>query len=294
MSPTSPEIRAGSVETERGIRIHYRIRGEGNSTLVAPAESWLGEDLEALTGNRTLLSFDLRGRGASSAIEDDSRLGLDRDVADLEALRSARGVEQFSLFGWSYYAAVVMRYALAHPDRVERIVLAGPCSPRAVPYFGQFLDRFALAVDAKQLDRLEEQRRDRLAERDPIAWCRAVHGLFFRAYVADPRCLARMKSSPCVEPNLDPARVNDQGRRVIEKLGDYDWTGDFASLVPPVLVVHGSEDPVPLEGSQEWVRILPRARLRVMQGVGHMPWLERPEEFFPLVMSFLSENPTGG
>lgn len=286
----SPLPPAGFVDSETGIRLGYRIRGEGDSILLSPAESWLGEDLAPLATGRTLVTYDLRGRGASSAIHDESRLGLERDVADLEALRAALGLERFSLLGWSWYAAVILHYALAHPDRVERIVLVGPSSPRARPFFDDFLNRFARAVDAKQLARLEAHRRQGLAQRDPAAWCRVVHDLFFRAYVADAECLARMRSSPCVEPNLDPDRVNDQGRKVIEKLGDYDWAERFAEFPLPVLAVHGAEDPVVLAGTEEWMRILPRARLRVMEGVGHMPWLERPEEFFPIVEEFLTES----
>ena len=44
-------------------------------------------------------------------------------VADLEDLRVALGAEKWSLDGVSYGSYVAQRYAAAHPDRVDRLVL---------------------------------------------------------------------------------------------------------------------------------------------------------------------------
>ena len=44
-------------------------------------------------------------------------------VADLEDLRAALGAERWSLDGVSYGSYVAQRYAAAHPDRVDRLVL---------------------------------------------------------------------------------------------------------------------------------------------------------------------------
>jgi pimeloyl-ACP methyl ester carboxylesterase len=44
-------------------------------------------------------------------------------VADLEMLRDALGADKLSLDGVSYGTYVAERYALAHPDRVDRVVL---------------------------------------------------------------------------------------------------------------------------------------------------------------------------
>ena len=56
----------------------------------------------------------------------------------------------------------------------------------------------------------------------------------------------------------------------------------------PVLVVHGSEDPRPLDGIEALVEALPDARLEVVPGAGHQPWTEQPQPFTGLVRRFLS------
>ena len=269
------------------IELAYLVRGDGGRTLVVPSATWIAEDLGDLGPSHAVVFYDLRGRGRSSAVLEESRIGLEQDLADLEALRVALGRERISLLGWSYHGLLAARYALLHPGRVERLVLVGPSAPRQEPHFHDFLDRFARRLDPDVLMELEGLRRARTKETDPLRWCHAVHGAFFRGYVTDPRALERMRSDPCVEPNLDADRVNDFARRGIERLGDYDWREEFRALDVPTLIVHGEDDPVPLEGSREWEACLPDARLVVMPGVAHMPWLEAPAEFEATVRAFL-------
>jgi pimeloyl-ACP methyl ester carboxylesterase len=63
-------------------------------------------------------------RSCAAAIGADRRYFATADtVADLEALRQALGVPRLTLDGVSYGSYVAERFALAHPDRVSRLVL---------------------------------------------------------------------------------------------------------------------------------------------------------------------------
>ena len=288
MALSSSLPRSGTVPVSAGLFVWYQVKGDGPEVLVVPSASWLEKDLDPLLPGRTVVFYDVRGRGRSAAIHEDALLGVHHDVDDLERLRATLGIERFDLFGWSYHGAIAARYALAHPDRVRRALLIGPTAPCRDPHFDDFLGRLADRVDIERLTKLQEKRRQGMKERDPLAWCRAVHRLYFLAYVTDPAHLDRMKSSPCVAPNMDPDHVNNQGRRALEVLGAYDWRADFGALETPFLILHGREDPVTVAGSQEWVDCLPSATLEVWDDVSHMPWLEVPERFFARVAAFLS------
>jgi pimeloyl-ACP methyl ester carboxylesterase len=278
----------GTVPTSDGLELFYERRGGGQDVVVVPSASWVARDMDALAPDRSVVFYDIRGRGRSSAILDEAHLALERDVDDLEVLRAALGIERMALVGWSYHGALAARYALAHPGRVERLLMVGPTAPAEEPYWMDFLERFGLRCKTEWLRELEVLRRAGTKESDPLKWCRAVHEVFFRAYVADQASLERMKSCPCVEPNLDADRVNDQGRRLLEKLGAYDWRGEFDGLSVPTLLLHGAEDPVALSGTEEWHRILPDSQLLVWEEVGHMPWIEVPERFFDVANRFLA------
>ncbi|HEX6434584.1 MAG TPA: alpha/beta hydrolase, partial [Gemmatimonadales bacterium] len=55
----------------------------------------------------------------------------------------------------------------------------------------------------------------------------------------------------------------------------------------PALVIHGSADPLPLDGARDWAETLPNGKLVLLEGIGHFPYVEAPETFFPIVEEFL-------
>jgi pimeloyl-ACP methyl ester carboxylesterase len=62
------------------------------------------------------------------------------------------------------------------------------------------------------------------------------------------------------------------------------------ALTMPVLLVWGNRDPfVPLSYARRLAALLPRARLAVIPGAGHMPMWERPAAFNQEVLAFLRE-----
>jgi pimeloyl-ACP methyl ester carboxylesterase len=123
--------------------------GPGQATVHDAAQS--GELFDAAAPGYRIAVFDQRGTGATaldcpamqraaltdltvpppgSVEECGQRLGEARAfytttdaVADIEAVRQAIGVDQIALLGISYGTYVAERYARAHPDNVDRLVL---------------------------------------------------------------------------------------------------------------------------------------------------------------------------
>jgi proline iminopeptidase len=283
---------SGSFSTNHGIQIYYEQRGSSGPALVVPSLSWLGADMDGLAPGRRVIFYDIRGRGRSSPILDEAHLGLEHDLRDLEGLREHLGLGRMSLLGWSYHGALCMRYAFAHPERVDRLLMVGPTAPRENPHWMNFLENFGMRCQMEWLREMEEARRSGLKESDPLAWAQLVNGIYFKCYVQDQSVLERMQSSPSVEPNLDAERVSDQGRRLLEKLGDYDWRAEFEGFELETLILHGEHDPVSIAGSREWQQCLSNCELRELDGVGHMPWLEAPERFFSAANAFLTRPAT--
>jgi pimeloyl-ACP methyl ester carboxylesterase/DNA-binding CsgD family transcriptional regulator len=116
-----------------GTRLAYALSGEG-APLVKTG-NWLTHlehdwrtplwqpFLARLSESRRLVRYDPRGNGLSDWDVED--LSLDANVADLEAVVDAAGLERFDLLGISQGGCVAVAYAARHPERVRRIVLYG-------------------------------------------------------------------------------------------------------------------------------------------------------------------------
>jgi len=281
--PASSRVALGST------RLFLRDVGAG-PPLIVPGAAWLGDDLGPLEHSFRLITYDPRGRGRSAAVEPDAVLALEDDVADLEDLRRSLSLERVSLLGWAYNGGLAVRYALAYPEHVERLVLVAPLSPRRTPYFEQTAEHFRLRADPALFQGLQEMRTSGQKDRDPYAYCQAVTRAFLLTYAAEPGVAERMRSTPCARPNLDPDRSARLAQAATQALQDWDWREELAGLDVPVLLVHGTHDIVPIESSREYVLVLPDARILELEGVGHFPWLEAPDEFFPPVIAFLDPD----
>jgi pimeloyl-ACP methyl ester carboxylesterase len=82
-------------------------------------------------------------------------------------------------------------------------------------------------------------------------------------------------------------KIASVDRFVLASLGDYDWRPGLKYVQAPALVVHGEADPIPVASAVEWASALPNARLMVMPGIGHFPYLEAPAAFFAAVERFV-------
>jgi proline iminopeptidase len=70
--------------------------------------------------------YDQLGSGRSTRLSDPTGYDVDRDVADLEAIRRRIGADRMILIGHSYGTDLAARYLARHPDGVERLVLLSP------------------------------------------------------------------------------------------------------------------------------------------------------------------------
>lgn len=71
-----------------------------------------------------------------------------------------------------------------------------------------------------------------------------------------------------------------------------DAESRVAQIEPPTLVVTGDDGVVvPPENSRNLAALVLRARLSVIEGAGHMAFIERAGEFNLAVVEFLAEPP---
>src|SRR5260370_34802137 len=161
----------GLVFVRRGLHLYYRILGDGRETVVVPNANWLADALQPLAEGRRLILYDPRSRGRSSTVTDRRHLGVEQDVRDLETVRRYFGLDRLSLLGTSYHAAITALYAMENHDRVERMLLVCPITPRQPGEWAQETPSPEVLIYPPGGPRLEEMRREGPARRAPEGGC---------------------------------------------------------------------------------------------------------------------------
>jgi proline iminopeptidase len=290
--------REGYVRSADGLRLFYKIVGSGSETLIAvhggPSNSFesILPDLEPLAKNRRVIYYDQRGNGRSDFIKDRAKLGVAKHVADLEAVRKYFNLEKMTLLGNSWGGLLIGYYAIAHPDKVERIILHSPGSPKR-----EFEVEMVEEIQSRMGNHYNEAQRKRFSfvanpqnwirASDPRVICREFFQTLLYVYYSNPENMKRFKGDVCVGPEEAIRYQQVVNSYINDSLGDWNLLPSLSVVKAPVLVIHGTADPIPIESSEAWAQALPNARLLLIEKAGHLPHVEQPEVFFTAVETFL-------
>lgn len=289
--------REGTVVTSDSARLFYRIIGQGPDTLIA-IHGGPGVDLESIAGDfaplgakHVVIFYDQRGAGRSTLPTDTTRLVVARQIADLDDVRAHFGLTRVALVAHSYGPLLAASYALAHPDRVSRMVFFGPVPPGRGDFWQRFARNMRPRMDSADGALLASAGR-RLADAnaDARAACRDYWAAAMKPRLAEPaRTLPLIKSDLCAS---DPAGIRYgltiTNRVVMASYGDWDLRPRLRTLAVPTLVVHGEDEAIPMDLVAEWVSNLPNARLVKVPKAAHFTYAERPELVWPEVERFLA------
>jgi pimeloyl-ACP methyl ester carboxylesterase len=266
-----------SIATVDGRRLAYGETGPGSPELTALLLCGIGakrhgyyKQLPVLGERLRTLALDYRDVGDSDPSPGPYSIA---DVAeDVWGLMGALGIERASLVGISMGGFVALELALAHPEAVERLVLCvtsagGPTHVSTSPE----IMRLLMPGDAEE-ETGEGARRV----------CAAV---------AAPGWAERHPEE--IEAFVDIARYRPMSRdaylRQLAACRAHDVSDRLDRIAAPTLVLHGDVDPlVPLANGEHLAAGIAGARLKVYPDTGHIPEVERADEFNTDLLEFLA------
>lgn len=268
-----------------GLRVHYRDEGptdaralvliHGFSASLHAWEPWA----QRLSADYRVISLDLPGHGLTRAPSDYAP-STAASVAVVDQVTRRLGAEDFVLAGNSMGGGVAWRYALAHPDRLEGLVLvaaAGWPDP------------------------------ERNREGAPIVF-RLLANPAGRWYLrnADPELFAKRGLE---QAYLDESLVTDEvveryvalarapGHRAIltggrEDRGSGVTPETFRAIKMPTLVMTGEQDAlIPADHSRRFAEAIPGAKLVIYPDGGHVPMEQLPDRSAADLRTFLEALP---
>ncbi|MGW7381150.1 alpha/beta fold hydrolase [Streptomyces sp. NPDC054794] len=226
-----------------------------------------GPILQGLAAQHTVVGVDYPGSGDTP--RSTAPLSLD-DLADqLVAAAVTEGLETFAVSGYSLGGLVAMRAAARHPERVTALVLTA-----TLPYRD---NRLALATSIWR--KLAES-----GDRELLAEFMVMMASGADALEATPDEQLQQAIG------FTAATVADGTPEHAELAGRTDVRDDLARIQAPTLVISTTQDWFTSTRLHHQIAEgIPGAQL-VEIPTGHLPMVERPEEWQKLITTFLAQH----
>ncbi len=261
--------------------IHWEYFGNGDKEAVCllnglamHTKAWYGF-LPQLLAEYDVLLYDYPGQGDSS--KEDVPYSIPAFAEYLARIMDLNDVEKIHLMGISYGGFVALDFARLYRERLHSLVLSGIIlsheklfqmyqdislrfyrSTREVfdlythyMYEKIFGEAFVAKLTDEQLDAMRQR--------------------FYDRYVDFRHCLIRLTEAQ--DPFFAAIEAGMPGYRAV---------------TAPTLVVAGEQDrAIPLWAQRKLCSVFPNSRWELLEGSGHVVYLERPDLFFPLLKRFM-------
>ena len=268
--------------TIRDIRLRFWQAGQRGSAVLllhglnGCVENWRWT-IPALAASHRVFALDGPGHGLSQPDERAYDLSFMREL--VAGFMQSQGLAKASLIAVSGGGLVALSLALHMPEKLDKLILSDVAglgrgiSPRMRLF--SMLPLPPPAVYSRPLSRADLRR-----------W---ILGGFF------------VNAGALTEPMLDDFQTNIARphtmltssrlmRWGINLLGQKNvFTGRLRHITAPVLIIWGRQDRlIPVRHAERAARLIPNAQLKVLDPCGHVPMLERPDDFNHAVLQFLN------
>jgi len=278
-NPEDGYVKVGKINTR------YWVLGQGSPLLLihglgASCQYWR-YNVRSLSEGCRIYAFDLPGFGRSDKKIDDYSLHFAGEF--VAAFLDSQGVERASLVGNSLGGVVSLQFAVQYPQHLDKLVLVSsaglaselPLSFRllTIPLLGEFI---AWAWGTRP--------GTKLTLRSIVYHTRVIKDEF----VNEMAELARLPGAK--ETLLSVARtgidLRGQNMVLLEPL-----LQRLPEIDAPTLIIWGAQDPIiPVAHAHIAHQMIRNSQLHIFDRCGHLPQIEKPEEFNRLVLDFLRSD----
>lgn len=254
-------------------KLHYQTIGSGKPIVMIHGwamHSGIWRDFaERLAAYHQVTLVDLPGHGHSAPLTPFTLNSI------VDTLTSALPDDPCCWLGWSLGATVAMALARRYPERAGSLVLVAgnPCFLQQLDWPGMqpaILDSFAANL-----------------QHDAHATLLRFLSLQVMALPNAKALTKSLKTLVLACPAPDSQSL--QGGLAILK--DSDLRAGLAAVTVPVLAVLGKKDSlVPAALAPYLAKLLPAARIEIMEQATHTPFLSHPEQLLAIINTFMDEQ----
>lgn len=252
-----------------GLRVHYRDEGRrdghvlvlvhGFSASVHAWEPWV----QRLGADYRIITLDLPGHGLTRAPKG-YVLAPDGFVQVVDQVTARLGVTKFVLGGNSMGGGVTWQYALAHPEKVEGLVLVDAAGWPHAPQKGGAVV-FSVMRNPVGRALLKDLDGKPLIKQ-------GLEAAYLDQKLVTPALVDRYADLARAPGHRDILFAMQTGRR------QPATEAAMATIKVPVLVMHGRQDRlIPFADGEHFAHAIPGAQLAAYDNVGHVPMEQIPD-----------------
>jgi 3-oxoadipate enol-lactonase len=263
------------------INIYYEIHGEGEPLVLIYGYAghsglWFRQ-IPVLSKKYQVIAFDNRGIGRSD--KPDIPYTMAMMAGDTSGLLDAIGIDAAHIFGISMGGMIAQHFALNYPRRVISLMLG--CT-----YCGGV---HSVPIKPEALSALADFGRLKKSPEEFVR--RLVPFLLSRECIErNPDIVEKMIAKQLEYPILLHGLV-----RQAEAIMGHDTYELLPSIKLPTLVITGDNDGlIPFENSRILASRIPRSESAIVNGAGHLFFIENAQESNKVVLSFLEQHKQSG
>jgi pimeloyl-ACP methyl ester carboxylesterase len=248
------------------LQMYYEIHGSGGVPVVLLHGAYMNTGLmefllSGLANTRQVIAVDLQGHGRTADV--DRPITYEQMAEDVAGLVEHLGVSQADIVGYSMGGSTALLFAMRHPERVRKVVMASGqyrldgLYPEVIAGIAEFTIEMMLATP------------------------------WYEEYTA-------------VAPNPEdfPTLFEKLKRLDAE---EFAWDeAEIEAIAAPTLLIYGDADVIRPEHMVELFRLLgggvpgdltglPKARLAILPSTTHVGVMNRADWLLPMITEFLDE-----
>ena len=270
------------IDVGGGLTMHVRDQGtkdgpvlvllHGSNASLHTWEPWVAR----LGAKYRVISLDQIGHGLTGPNPTD-QYDAAAFTGTLDALMVRMGVNRFALAGNSMGGWVAWEYALAHPDKVSKLILVDAAGPPQDP--NRKLPLGFRLLRTPGINRLV----DYISPRSVFA--QSLHQTVSNQAVVTDAVIDRYRDLNRFPGNRRATRLRSEVSHVHD-----DNAARVATITVPTLILWGAEDKlIPASGADWFAARIKGSRTIVYPGIGHLPMEETPDRSAQDVDAFLSQ-----
>ncbi len=299
---------------ESDISLHFDVSGEGRPVVIVHGgpgvpypNAWKG--LKSLEAQYAFYYYHQRGAGSSTRPIDrfesknypknmtqlEQTLGIGAQIADIERIRRILKEEKLLLIGHSFGGFIAALYAAEFPEQVEKLILVAPAGMLTPPRKeNNIFDAVRTRIPVQEQPKYDSLVKEYFnfgdifskSDSDLVDLHTQIGHYLLKGMGYDA---SLMDASPTPGGWSSFAVYFSIGKSP-------DFRDAVANITAPTLILHGDDDDISLNGSQQYEEFVPDAKFISISCSdattfsGHFIFHDCPDQFAAAVRKFLADE----